>query len=147
MKQEHTTEKETNPSTYQLPYAEIRTKAPPQVPTKSEELIEYLNLKSTVTEGYSEIELEQAESKHALPEKPSRHVNISDPIQSSAVYQDIDQHPSITKVQIADICTVPDTTNSHTVEADSEISETVYSEPIQLSLFADAVGTADSEDF
>ena len=41
---------------------------------------------------------------------------------------------------------MPDTTNSHTVETPSEISETVYSEPIQPSLFADAVGTDDSED-
>ena len=150
MKQEHTTEKETNSSTYQSPYAEIRTEASPKVPTKSEELIEYLNLKSTVTGGYSEIELEQADTKHALPEKLSRHVNISDPtseeMQSSAVYQDIDQHPSITKVLIADIYSVPDTSSSHTVEADSGISETVYSEPIQPSLFVDAVGTADSED-
>ena len=144
MKQERTTEKETNSSAYQSPYAEIQTKAPPKVPTKSEELIEYLNLKSTVTGGYSEIELEPADTKHALPEKPSRHVNISNPIQS--VYQNIDQHPSITSVQEADIYTMPDTTNSHTVETPSEISETVYSEPIQPSLFADAVGTADSED-
>ena len=150
MKQECSIEKETNSSTYQSPYAEIQTKAPPKVPTKSEELIEYLNLKSTVTGGYSEIELEPADTKHALPENPSRHVNISDPtseeMQSSAVYQDIDQHPSIAKVLIADIYTVPDTSSLHTVEADSGISETVYSEPIQPSLFVDAVGTADSED-
>ena len=101
--------------------------------------------------GYSEIELEQADTKHALPEKPSRHVNISDPtsekIQSSAVYQNIDKHPSTTNVQEADIYNVPDPTNSHTVEIPSEISETVYSEPIQPSVFADEVGTADSEDF
>ena len=37
--------------------------------------------------------------------------------------------------------------NKLIVEIPSEISETVYSEPIQPSLFADAVGTADSEDF
>ena len=113
--------------------------------------MEYLNLKSTVTGGYSEIELKPADTKHAFPAKPSRHVNISDPtsekIQSSAVYQNIDQHPSTTNVQEADIYNVPDTTNSHTVEIPSEISETVYSEPIQPSLFADAVGTADTEDF
>ena len=144
LKQECTTEKETNSSAYQSPYAEIRTQAPPKVPTKSEELIECLNLKSTVTGGYSEIELEQADTKYALPAKPSRHVNISNPIQS--VYQNIDQHPSTTSVQEADIYIMPDTTNSHTVETPSEISETVYSEPIQPSLFADAVGTADSED-
>ena len=144
MKQECTTEKETNSSTYQSPYAVIRTEAPPKVPTKSEELMECLNLKSTVTGGYSEIELEQADTKYALTAKPSRHVNISNPIQS--VYQNIDQHPSTTSVQEADIYIMPDTTNSHTVETPSEISETVYSEPIQPSLFADAVGTADSED-
>ena len=144
MKQERTIEKETNSSAYQSPYAVIRTEAPPQIPTKSEELIEYLNVKSTVTGGYSEIELEQADTKYALPAKPSRHVNISNPIPS--VYQNIDQHPSTTSVQEADIYTMPDTTNSHTVETPSEISETVYSEPIQPSLFADAVGTADSED-
>ena len=144
MKQERTTEKETNSSTYQSPYAEIRTEALPKLPTKSEELMECLNLKSTVTGGYSEIELEQADTKYALPAKPSRHVNISNPIQS--VYQNIDQHPSTTSVQEADIYTMPDTTNSHTVETPSEISETVYSEPIQPSLFADPVGTADSED-
>ena len=129
LKQERTTEKETNSRAYQSPYAELRTEAPPKVPTKSEELIEYFNLKSTVTGGYSEIELE----------------HISDPIQSRAVYQNIDQHPSTKSVQEADIYTMPDTTNSHTVETPSEISETVYSEPIQPSLFADAVGTADSE--
>ena len=49
MKQECSIEKETNSSTYQSPYAEIQTEAPPKVPTKSEELIEYLNLKSIVT--------------------------------------------------------------------------------------------------
>ena len=141
LKQERTTEKETNSSAYQSPYAEIRTEAPPKVP---KELMECLNLKSTVTGGYSEIELEQAYTKYALPAKPSRHVNISNPIQS--VYQNIDQHPSTTSVQEADIYIMPDTTNSHTVETPSEISETVYSEPIQPSLFADAVGTADSED-
>ena len=144
LKQECTTEKEPNSSAYQSPYAEIRTQAPPKVPTKSEELMECLNLKSTVTGGYSEIELEQADTKYALPAKPSRHVNISNPIQS--VYQNIDQHPSTTSVQEADMYTMPDTTNSHTVETPSEISETVYSEPIQPSIFADAVGTADSED-
>ena len=144
LKPEGIIEKETNSSAYQSPYAEIRTEAPPKLPTKSEEFIEYLNLKSTVTGGYSEIELEQADTKYALPAKPSRHVNISNPIQS--VYQNIDQHPSTTSVQESEVYTVPDTTSSPTVETPSEISETVYSEPIQPSLFADAVGTADSED-
>ena len=117
MKQEHSIEKEANSSAYQSPYAEIRTEAPPKEPTKSEELMEYLN--SAVTRGYSEIELEQADAKHALPANPSRQVNISDPtsekIQSSAVYQNINQPLSTTNVQEADIYTMPDTTNSLTV--------------------------------
>ena len=145
-----TTEDETSSSANQPPYAEIRTKAPPNIPTKSEEFIEYLNLKSTLTGGYSEIELEQADSKHAPPAKPPRHVNLcdhtSEEMQSCTVYQDIDQHPSTTNVQEADIYTVPDTTSSHTVETPSGNYETVYSEPIQPSLFTDAVRTPDSED-
>ena len=41
--------------------------APPDVPSKSKEMVEYLNEKSTVTGGYSEIELQQADIEHALP--------------------------------------------------------------------------------
>ena len=44
------------------------------------------------------------------------------------------------------LCQTPQT-HSQLHETPSEISETVYSEPIQPSLFADAVGTDDSEDF
>ena len=53
-------------SANQPPYAEIQTEAPPQVPSHSEELMEYLNQNSTLTK-YSEVELEQAESKHIYP--------------------------------------------------------------------------------
>ena len=65
-------------------------------------------------------------------------------------YQGIHQHhnpPTATNVpQGNDIYTVPDTTSSHTV--DSGNHETVYSEPIQPSLFTDAVETpSDSEDW
>ena len=109
-----------------------------------------MNLKSTVTGGYSEIELEQADRKRALHSKPPRQVNISDPtseeIRSNPVYQNIDQQPSTTSVQEAEVYTVPDTTSSPTVGKPSVIYETVYSEPIQPSIFADAVGTGDSED-
>ena len=46
-----------------------------------------------------------------------------------------------------DIHTDPDTTSSHSVDTDSGTYETVYSEPIQPSLFTDAVRTpSDSED-
>ena len=138
LKQEETIEVEADSSTCLPPYAEIQTEAPPKVPNKSEELIEYLNLKSTVIGEYSEIELEQDDT---LPSKPPRQVNISDPIseemQSSAVYQDIDQQPSTTSVQEAEVYTVPDTTSSPTVGKPSVIYETVYSEPIQPSLFTD----------
>ena len=146
LKQEETIEKEANSSICLPPYAEIQTETQP----KSEELIEYLNLKSTVIGEYSEIELEQADSKHALPSKPPRQVNISDPIseeiQCNPVYQDIDQHPSTTSVQEAEVYTVPDTTSSPTVGKPSVIYETVYSEPIQPSLFTDATETSSYSD-
>ena len=68
------------------------------------------------------------------------------------MYQSMDQHcdSSCTTYvpQETDIYTDPDTTSSHTVKADSGAYETVYSEPIQPSLFTDAVGSpSDSDDF
>ena len=71
--------------------------------------------------------------------------------ESSTTYQSMDQHcdPSCTThvPQENDIYTDPDTTSSHTVEADSVLYETVYSEPIQPSLFTDVVDTpSDSDD-
>ena len=123
LKQEGSTKKGPNSSADQPPYAEIQTVVPP---TKSEELIEYLNQNSTVTGEHSEIELEPDGNKIVL---------------------DTDQHPSITSVQEAEIYTVPETTNSHTNETPSGNYETVYSEPIQPLLFTDAVGSpSDSED-
>ena len=147
IKQEGLTEME---NTNQPSYAEIQTKTPPKVPTKSEELVEYLNLKSTVTGGYSEIKLEPADSKYTPPAKPPRQVNPSDPIskemEPSAMYQNMDQRsdpPSATN----DIYTLPDTSRSHTVETNNGIYETVYSEPIKPSLFTDVVETpSDCED-
>ena len=152
LKQDVITEKKTSSSINKPPYAEIQTEAPPKIPTKSEELVEYLNLKSTLIAGYSEIVLNPDGRKHAIPAKPPEHVNLSDPmcseIDSSPVYQDTDQCPSSTNVlQQTDIYTVPDTTSSQTFEAGSGICEIVYSEPIQPSLFTDSVGIpSDSED-
>ena len=148
LKQEGSTKKGPNSSADQPPYAEIQTVMPS---TKSEELIEYLNQNSTVTGEYSEIEPEPDDSKHVLLAKPPRQVNLSDPIseeiEPSLVYQVTDQHPSITSVQEAEIYTVLETTNSHTDETPSGNYETVYSEPIQPSLFTDTVQTpSDSED-
>ena len=77
-KQERTTETEASSNANQPPYAEIQTEAPPDVPSKSEKLMEYLNPNSTLTGGYSEIEVEPDTSKHVLSAKPPRNVSLSD---------------------------------------------------------------------
>ena len=66
------------------------------------------------------------------------------------MYQSIDKShdlPSTTNVPQGtasdDLYTMPDITSSQTIETDNE---TVYSEPIQPSLFTDAVSPSDSED-
>ena len=137
----------------QPPYTVIQTKAPPNAPRKSEEIVEYLNQSSTLTGEYSEVEVVSDDSKHTLPAKPPGHVNYSDPMsketETNSMCHDIDQHcdPSSTTnvLQGNDIYTVPDVTSSYTVEAGNE---TVYSEPIQPSLFTDADRIpSDSENF
>ena len=136
LKQERNTEEEASSITNQPLYAEIQTKESPNIPSH----MEYLNQNSTVTGDYNEIEL-QADSNHAFPTKPPRHVNHSDPMcdekQPSPMYQDIEKHCDPT----SNTNVVPVTTSSHTVDPESGIYETVYSEPIQPSLFADAVET------
>ena len=148
LKHEGTTEREASSSTGQPPYAEIQTEPPPSVPSKSEDLV---NLNSPLTIGYSEIELEPDDSKKAFPVEPPRHVTPSDPIpkatEPNAMYQNLNQHHdslSTTDVsQGSDMYTMPDTTSSRTCS----LYETVYSEPIQPSLFTDAVETpSDCED-
>ena len=139
--------KENSSNADQPQYAEIQKKVPPNVPTKSEELVAYLNQNNPLTGGYSEIESEQADGNHALPAKPPIHVNLLDPMseetESNPMYQNMDQLPSTTNVpQEMDVYTVPDTTSSHTVET---LYETVYSEPIQPSLFTDTDGTPSSD--
>ena len=93
LKQEGTTEVEASSNANQPPYAEIQLEAPTDIPSKSEELEEYLNQSSTLTGGYSEIEPEQ---EHTLPAKPPRHVShsysMSEEIESSPTYQNRDQH-------------------------------------------------------
>ena len=160
LKQEGTTEIKASSNANQPPYAEIRMEGPPDVPSKSQELVEYLNLSSPLSVGYSEIEPEQADIEHTLPGKPPRHVSLSDPMpehesEPNPIYQNWNQHPDIDQCRDLpntthvpkgiDIYTVPDI--SHTVDPDSGIYETVYSEPIQPSLFTDAVQTpSDCED-
>ena len=145
---------DANLSFDQPPYADIQTEASPEVPSLSEERLEYLNHNSTLTE-YSEIEVEQADSKHAHFAKPPRHVNLSNSLskemESSPVCQNMNEHgdpPSITnKPQGNVIYTEPDITTSHGIDPDSGIYETVYSEPIQPSLFTNVVETpSDCED-
>ena len=151
LKQEESTEKEASSNADQPPYAEIETEAPPNMPA----LMEYLNQNSTVTGEYDEIEQEPDDSKHALPAKPPRQVNLldfmSEEMQSNHLYQGMNQlqdSPTTTsKPQENDIYTDPDTTSSRTVNPESGIYETVYSEPIEPSLFTDAVGApSDCED-
>ena len=160
LKQEGTTQVEASSNANQPSYTEIRMEEPSHVPSKSKELVEYLNLSSPLNSGYSEIEPEQADIEHTLPGKPPRHVSLSDLMpehesESNPTYQNRNQHPdidhchdlpNITNVPKGiDIYTVPDI--SHTVEPESGIYETVYSEPIQPSLFTDAVKTpSDCED-
>ena len=160
LKQEGTAEVEASSNANQPPYAEIGMEEPPDVPSKSKEFMEYLYLSSPLNSGYSEIEPEQADIEHTVPGKPPRHVSLSDPMpehesEPNPTYQNRNQHPdidqchdlpNITNVPKGiDIYTVPDI--SHTVDPDSGIYETVYSEPIQPSLFTDAVETSsDCED-
>ena len=152
LKQERKSEEEASSNANQPPYAEIRTKEPPNIATKSEEHVEYLKHNSTLTRDYSEIELEPI---HALPAKSPRHISISDPMpeekKPSTMYQDIEHYCDPTGIinmaQRNDIYSEPDTSSSPAVGPDSGTYETVYSEPIQPSLFTDAAEThSDSED-
>ena len=152
LKQEGTTEIEASSNTNQPPYAEIQLKAPTDVPSKSEELVEYVNQSSTLTGRYSVIEPEQ---ENTLPVKPPRHVSLSDLVseekEPKPTYQNRNQHsddlPNTTNVpQRCDIHTEPDISSSQTVDPDCVIYDTVYSEPIQPSLFIDVAGTASDTD-
>ena len=152
LKQEGTTQVEASSNANKPPYAEIQLEAPTDIPSKSEELVEYVNQSSTLTGGYSEIEPEQADIEHTLPAKPPRHVSHSDSMseekESNHTYQNRDQRLSTTTTvpQGNDVYTEPDSTSSHTVDAESVIHETVYSEPIQPSLFTYPAGTASDTD-
>ena len=93
----------------------------------------------------------QESNFYTVPNTTSLHTDGVDSIDqplyevSNLLYQSMDQHhdpPSATNVpQGNDIDTEPDTTGSHTVETQGGICEAVYSEPIQPSLFTDAVGS------
>ena len=88
---------------------------------------------------------------YTVPNTTSSHTNEADSVNqplyevSNLLYQSMDRHhdpPSATNVAKGnDIYTEPDTTSSHTVETQGGIYEAVYSEPIQPSLFTNAVGS------
>ena len=146
LRQVGTIERESNSSADQPPYTEIQAKAPPDVPSQSEDLVEHSNQNNTVTGRYSEIEPEPDDRKHTLLAKPPRQVKLSGFMsEENSMYQNIVQHqdsPNTTNVpQENDIYTEPGTTSSLLIETESGFYETVYSEPIQPSLFTEAVGT------
>ena len=146
-----TAEKEASSCTDQPLYATVQKEMPPSVPSKSEKLMEYLDRNSACTE----VPTQQipADSKYALlPSSPSRMpprlVNISDPMfremESNPVYQSNDHDsPTCTNVPQENICdviyTTPDIASSQTVASYRGNYDVVYSEPIQPSLFMDAV--------
>ena len=149
------TEKEANTD---LPvYAAVVKEEPPTVPSKSEELTEYLesrNQPSNLTSEYDHVSTTPvpADSEYALPAKPPRLVALSNPIfegmESNPVYKSVDElHDprNVPQETISDnIYTLPDTTCSQTVEVDHGMLEVVYSEPIKPSLFTDAVESPNS---
>ena len=150
IKQERITEIKASSNDARQQYAEIQTVAPTNAPSKSEKVIEFLNQNSPLTGVYGEIELQTDDAKHTLSAKPPRYVSLSDPafeeMESSPLYQDVDRHCTNLPHK-SDIYAEPDTTSSHTVETDSGMCETVYSEPVQPSLFTDPVGmSSNSED-
>ena len=151
LKQEGTTEKEASLEEYPnqssvctAEYSEIKL-----IPAeRGASSMEHLNYNNTFVDEYSEIKVIPA----ALPPRLTNMSNfMSGKMESNPMYQNINKShdpPSITSVPQGttsdDIYTMPDITSSQTVETDNE---TVYSEPIQLSLFTDVVGSpSDSED-
>ena len=114
---------------------------------------ECLTQNSTFAGEYNEIKVVPAYSEYTPPARPPRLMSnpMSGEMELNPRYQNIDKSRdfhSITRVPqgtaSADIYTMPDITSSQTVETDNE---TVYSEPIQPSLFTDVVGSlSDSED-
>ena len=93
----------------------------------------------------------QESNFYTVPNTTSLHTDEADSVNqplyevSNLLYQSMDRHhdlPSAKNVPKGnDIYTEPDTTGSHTVETQGGIYEAVYSEPIQPSLFTDAVGS------
>ena len=151
LKQEGTTEKVASLEEYPnqssvctAEYSEIKLIAA----ERGASSMEHSNYNNTFVDEYSEIKVIPA----ALPPRLTNMSNfMSGKMESNPMYQNINKShdpSSTTRVPQGtasdDIYIMPDITSSQTVETDNE---TVYSEPIQLSLFADVVGSpSDSED-
>ena len=143
LKQDKTNGKEVSSKPEQPLYAVVQEK----VSSRSEDVDQ--------TCALSEYKMAPAGCEYALTATFPRVVNLTNPIfeemESNPIYQSMNQchDPSCTKniPQGDDISNVPDIISSHTVETKSGTHETVYSEPIQPSLFMDAAGNpSDSED-
>ena len=151
-------ENENEGSLHEL-YATIQKEAPPRVPIKSAELVKDLESQNQNGTLDNDTKLIPADSEYALPASPSRLANISSPMfremESNPMYQSVDQcrdAPSYTNVPEGaaasdDIYSTPDSINPQT-GANENVSEAVYSEPIQPSIFTEpATGPpSDSED-
>ena len=103
-----------------------------------------INKLQTITIQSADIEVKLKQEETTKKEASS---SVDQPLYevSNLLYQSMDQHhdpPSAKNVPKGnDIYTEPDTTGSYTVETQGGIYEAVYSEPIQPSLFTDAVGS------
>ena len=157
VKQDGTTEKKASSekclsqnSTFAGEYSEIKL----VLAEKGASSEDHSNQSNTFVGEYRETEVIPADGKYTAPTRPHRLVNMSNPIgetESTPMYQNIDKShdpPSTTRMPQGtasdNIYTMPDITSSQTVETDNE---TVYSEPIQPSLFTDVAGSpSDSED-
>ena len=157
VKQDGTTEKKASSeeylnqnSTLAGEYSEIKL----VLAEKGASSEDHSNQSNTFVGEYRETEVIPADDKYTPHTRPPRLVSISNPggeVEPNPLYQKIDKshdHPSITTVPQGtasdDIYTMPDITSSQTIETDNE---TVYSEPIQPSLFTDVAGSpSNSED-
>ena len=148
-----TTEKGASSCADQPLYATVQKGAPPSVPSKSDELVKYLDRNSTFT-GEVPIQLIPADSEYTLPSSPPRLINISNPMigemESNPVYHSNDGSPTYSNLPqgcSSDVIyTTPDFASSQTVETYSRTFDMVYSEPIQPSLFRDRVESPSESD-
>ena len=143
LKQDKTNGKEVSSKPEQPLYEVVQEK----VSSRSEDVDQTCTL--------SEYKMAPAGCEYALTATFPRVVNLANPMfeemESNPMYQSMNQchdPPCTTSVtQGDDVYSVPDTISSHTVETKSGTHKTVYSEPIQPSLFMDTAGNpSHSED-